>query len=48
MNDSELRGKHPCYMCFIFGVGDIGCTPSATYMESVTTIPDVPTSDYYY
>jgi len=47
-NDSELRGKHPCYMHFIFRVGDIRCTPSATYMESVTAIPDIPTSDYRY
>jgi len=48
MNELKLRGKQPCYMHFIFGVGNIGCTPSATYMESAPAIPDVPTSDYHY
>ena len=48
MNDFEFRGKRPCYMCFIFGIGDVGCTPSATYTESAPAVPDVPTGDYQY
>src|SRR5258708_17736019 len=43
-----LRGKRPCYMCFIFGVGDASHTPSATYMESAPTVPDIPSTDYCY
>src|SRR5260221_14065341 len=35
-------------MCFIFGKGDIECTPSATYTESAPAVPQVPTSDFHY
>ena len=40
------QGKKPCYMCFIFGKNEIGCTPSATYTESSPPVPSVPASDY--
>src|SRR5258708_14438765 len=48
MNEFELRGKRPCYMCFIFGVDNISHTPSATYTKSTPAVPDVPPSDYQY
>src|SRR5258708_39602241 len=48
MIEVTLRGKRPCYMCFIFGVNDAGHTPSATYTESAPTVPDVPSADYRY
>ncbi len=48
MNEFKLRGKRPRFMRFIFGVGDIGCTLSATYTESAPAVPDVPASDYRY
>ncbi len=35
-------------MHFIFRVNDIGCTPSATYMESTAAVPNVPTTDYHH
>src|SRR5258708_1471422 len=35
-------------MHFIFGVGDVSCTPSATYTESASPVPSVPASDYQY
>src|SRR5258708_19495315 len=48
MIEVTLRGKRPCYMCFIFRVDDASCTPSATYMESAPAVPDIPSVDYHY
>ena len=48
VDDFEVRGKRPWYMCFIFGQSDVSCTPSATYTESVLAVPGVPASDYQY
>src|SRR5258708_5678527 len=48
MNEFELRGKRPHYMCFIFGVRDISCMPLGTYTKSAPAVPDVPPSDYRY
>ena len=48
VDDFEVRGKRPQYMCFIFGQSDVSHTPSATYTESVLAVPGVPASDYQY
>ena len=41
-------GKRPRYMRFIFGKGEVGRTPSATYTEVASPVPGVPASDYQY
>ncbi len=46
IHEFEVRGKRPWYMRFIFGKGDIECTPSATYTESAPGVPHVPPSDF--
>src|SRR5258708_29264938 len=41
-------GRRPRFMRFAFSTGEVGCSPSVTYMETAFPVPAIPWSDLQY